>query len=66
MFDVIGTRLTPPKPLLELEEQLGCWFDLSKTPISNRRLIIEEQWLGFSNELLNHSIDSKLHLYLKN
>lgn len=51
-FDVNGTRLTPPKPLLDLEEQLGCWFDLSKTPMSNQRLIISDQWQGLSDEIL--------------
>jgi len=57
MFDINGSRLTPPKHLLELEEQLGCWFDLSKTPMSNRRLVNDELWQGFCDELLNRSID---------
>lgn len=57
IFDINGSRLTPPKLLLELEEQLGCWFDLSKTPMSNPRLMIDEQWQGFCDELLNRSID---------
>lgn len=56
MFDMNGTRLTPPKPLLELEEQLGCWFDLSKTPMSNQRLVVDEQCQGFCDELLNRPI----------
>lgn len=58
IFNVNGTRLTPPKPIMELEEQLCCSFDLSKTPMSHRRLITEEQWQGFSDELLDRSIDS--------
>jgi len=61
---VNGTRLTPPKPILELEQQLDCWFDLSKTPISNQRLVIEEQWIGFSDELLNRTMkDGKSRLF---
>ncbi|XP_026805972.1 polynucleotide 5'-hydroxyl-kinase nol9 [Rhopalosiphum maidis] len=57
MCDINGTRLTPPKHLLELEEQLGCWFDLSKTPMSNQRLVIDEQCRGFCDELLDRPID---------
>jgi hypothetical protein len=57
MSDINGTRLTPPKHLLELEEQLGCWFDLSKTPMSNQRLVIDEQCRGFCDELLDRPID---------
>jgi len=63
-FGVNGTRLTPPKPILELEEQLGCWFDLSKTPISNQRLVIEEQWQGFSDELLDRPADRPIRILL--
>lgn len=62
MFDVNGTRLTPPKALIKLEEQLDCWFDLSKTPLSNQRLIIEEQWQGLSDDLLTRLTDSKFIL----
>jgi len=58
MFAINGSRLTPPKRLLELEEQLGCWFDLSKTPMSNQRLVNDEQWQSFCDKLLNRSIDS--------
>lgn len=58
IFDVNGTRLTPSRPILDLEEQLGCWFDLSKTPISNQRLIINEQWQGLSDELLERLVKS--------
>ncbi|XP_022178360.1 polynucleotide 5'-hydroxyl-kinase nol9 [Myzus persicae] len=58
MFGANGTRLTPPKNLLELEEQLDCWFDLSKTPMSNQRLVMDEQFQGFCDELLNRSIGS--------
>ncbi|KAF0758813.1 polynucleotide 5'-hydroxyl-kinase nol9-like, partial [Aphis craccivora] len=57
MFAINGRRLTPPKLLLELEEKLGCWFDLSKTPMSNQRLVNNEQWQGFCDELLNRSIE---------
>lgn len=57
MFEPKGTRLTPPKPIVDLEEQLGCQFDLSKLPISNRRLIIDEQWKGFGDELLSRPVD---------
>lgn len=67
MFDVNGTRLTPPKSLIKLEEHLGCWFDLSKTPLSNHRLIIEEQWQGLSDELLmrpNNGNFISIHLQL--
>ena len=60
MFNINGTRLTPPKRLLELEEQLGCWFDLSKTPMSNQRLVINEQFQAFGDELLNRSIGSNI------
>lgn len=63
VFSVNGTRLTPPKPILELEEQLGCWFDLSKKPISNQRLVFAEQWQGFSDEILNRPVDSKSSSY---
>lgn len=56
MFNVNGTRLTPPKLIIELEEQLGCWFDLSKTPISNQRLIIQEEWQGFIEELFDRPV----------
>jgi len=58
MFDASGTRLTPPKRLLELEEQLGCWFDLSKSPMSNQRLVLDEQFQSFSDELLERPIGS--------
>lgn len=60
LFSVNGTRLTPPKAIVELEEQLGCWFDLSKTPMSNQRLVIDEQWQGFCDDLFNRPIDRKL------
>lgn len=64
MFNVVGTRLTPPKLLLELEDQLGCWFDLSKTPMSHQRLIIDEQWQGFSDELIDRPVNSKFLLFI--
>lgn len=57
IFDINGTRLTPPRPLLNLEEQLGCWFDLSKIPMSHQRLIIDEHWKGVSEELLGRFIN---------
>jgi len=56
MFDASVTRLTPPKRLLELEEQLGCWFDLSKTPMSNQRLVVNEQFRSFCDELFERPI----------
>jgi len=64
MFNLNGTRLIPPRPILELEERLDCWFDLSKTPISNQRLIINEQWQDFSNNLLDRSITEPIRVLL--
>ncbi|KAL4096960.1 hypothetical protein QTP88_021824 [Uroleucon formosanum] len=58
MFDASVTRLTPPKRLLELEEQLGCWFDLSKTPMSNQRLVMNEHFQSFCDELFERPIGS--------
>lgn len=58
MFNASVTRLTPPKRLLELEEQLGCWFDLSKNPMSNQRLVLNEQFQNFCDELLERPIGS--------
>ncbi|XP_050428279.1 polynucleotide 5'-hydroxyl-kinase nol9 [Adelges cooleyi] len=62
VFEPKGTRLTPPKPIVDLEEQLGCQFDLSKLPISNRRLIIDEQWKGFGDELLSRPVDQPMKI----
>lgn len=59
IFNINGTRLTPPKIIVEMEEQLACWFDLGKKPISNQRLIIQEEWKGCIDELLEHPVDSK-------
>jgi len=60
MFDASVTRLTPPKRLIELEEQLGCWFDLSKTPMSNQRLVMNEQFQSFCDELFERPIGSSI------
>lgn len=60
MFDIKDWRLIPSKQILELEKDLCCGFDLSITPMSNQRLVIDDQWKGFSNELLNRPVNRKL------
>ncbi|VVC41652.1 Hypothetical protein CINCED_3A010548 [Cinara cedri] len=64
MFDIKDWRLIPSKLILELEKDLGCGFDLSITPMSNQRLVIDEQWKGFSNDLLNRPINQKIKVLL--
>lgn len=55
----------PSKEMLELEKDIGCGFDLSITPMSNQRFVINEQWTGFSDELLDRPINRKLICIVK-
>lgn len=65
MFDIKDWRLMPCKHLVELEKELGCGFDLSITPMSNQRLVFNEQWEGFGNDLLGRPINRKLVCVVK-
>lgn len=60
MFDIKDWRLMPCKRIAELEKDLGCGFDLSITPMSNQRLVFNQQWKGFSDDLLGRPINRKL------